>query len=58
MSTGTATLRGEETPQYEAAVAAEELLWVMDTEVGEVESLGEFGELSLIAFSFACRLHL
>lgn len=36
----------------------EELLAVIDTEVGEVESLGELGELSLIAFSFAWRLHL
>ena len=39
-------------------VFTEELLAVIETEFGEVESLGELGELSLIAFSFAWRLHL
>ena len=58
MSTGTATLRGEDAPQYDAEVFTEELLAVIETEVGEVESFGELGELSLIVFSFACRLHL
>ena len=34
------------------------LLAVIDAAVGEVESFGDVGELSLIAFSLACRLHL
>lgn len=64
MSDGTATLRdccdaGDVSQYVEEFVFADVLLLaVMDERCGEPDNCGDADELSLIAFSFACRLHL
>lgn len=57
-SEGIESFLGGDEPQNEIGFEAVLLLLAVREANGDFESIGDEGELSLIAFSFAWRLHL